>query len=91
MPGPLAQWRRRGAWLQVGLGLFAVMCLVWGGRKFARGIDRRALIALEEFGCAVAPLILIALVWLLAGSTRPPNPRVRSRKATDAITTPMRT
>ena len=86
----MVQWQRRGAWLQVALGLFAVVCLLWTGRKFARGIDRRALIALEEFGCAVAPLILIALMWLLAESTRSPNARVRSRKATDAIATLMR-
>ena len=91
MRGGMVQWRQRGAWIQVTVGLFAIVCLLWSGRRFARGIDSRALSALEEFGGAVAPLILIALMWLLAGSTRSPNARVRPRRAPDAIATFRRT
>ena len=86
MSGQAVRWRRHLAWLQVTLGLFVVLCLLWGGRRFARGIDRRALMAVDEFACAAAPLILFALMWLLAGSTRSSNARVRSRRATDTIT-----
>jgi hypothetical protein len=68
------------------LGLLAIVCLLWGGRRFPRGTDRRTLIAVDEFACAAAPLILFALMWLLAGSTRSSNARVRSGRATDAIT-----
>jgi hypothetical protein len=87
MRGLMVQWRQRGAWLQVTVGFVAIVCLLWSGRRFARGIDSRALSALEEFGGAVAPLILLALMWLLAESTRSPNARVRPPRAPDAITT----
>src|SRR4051812_14112141 len=39
----------------------------------------------------VAPLILLALMWLLAESTRSPAARMRPRRARDAITTLIRT
>jgi hypothetical protein len=91
MRGLVVQWRQRGVWLQVTVGCVVIACLLWSGRKFARGIDSRALSALEEFGGAVAPLMLLALIWLLAESTRSPNARVRPRRALDAITTCIRT
>jgi hypothetical protein len=91
MRGRMVEWRQRGAWLQVTVGFFAIVCLLWSGRKFARAIDSRAMSALEEFGGAVAPLILLALMWLLAGSTRSPNARLRPRRAPDAITALIRT
>ena len=58
-------------------GLVAVLYLLWGGRRLARGIDGRAWRAIEEFGCAVAPMLLFALIWLLAPSARRPNARAR--------------
>jgi hypothetical protein len=42
------------------------------------GIDRRReLRAIEDFGCAVAPLVLFALMWLLAGWRNRPPAQVR--------------
>jgi hypothetical protein len=32
-------------------------------------------LAAEEFGCAVAPLLVFALLWLLAESPQRPNPQ----------------
>jgi hypothetical protein len=55
--------------------LFAVLYLLWSGRRRARGIDGRDWRAIEEFGCAVAPLLLFALIWLLAEPAPPPNAR----------------
>jgi hypothetical protein len=59
-------------------GLFAVLYLQWGGRRLARGIDGRAWLAIEEFGCAVAPLLAFALIWLLADSAREMDSQRRS-------------
>jgi hypothetical protein len=75
MPGPVFQWRRRSTWLWIIRGLFAVLYLLWGGRRLARGIDVREWRAIEECGCAVAPLLLFALIWLLADSAQRPNAR----------------
>jgi hypothetical protein len=48
-------------------GLFSVLHSLWGGRRLARGIDGRVPPrAIEECGCAVAPLLLFALIWLFA-------------------------
>jgi hypothetical protein len=71
------QWRRRSAWLWMICGLVAVAYLPWGGRRLARGIGGREWHAIDEFGCAVAPLLLFALIWLLADSAQRPNARVR--------------
>jgi hypothetical protein len=60
-------------------GLVAVLYLHWSGRRFARGIDWRERRAIEEFRRAVAPLLLFALLWLLADS--PQRPKVHARLA----------
>ncbi len=73
MPRPVFEWRRRVAWLWMVCSLFAVLCLLWDGRRLARGIDRRDWRALEEFRYAVAPLLLFALLWLFADFVQPPN------------------
>jgi hypothetical protein len=54
-------------------GLFVVLYFLPGGRRLARGIDGYEWRAIEEFGCAVAPLLLFALIWLLADSARRPR------------------
>jgi hypothetical protein len=54
--------------------VFVAYALLWVGRRFARVIDARESHAIEECGCAVAPLVLFALVWLLADSSKRPNP-----------------
>jgi len=53
--------------------LFAVLSFLWGRRRLARGIDGRQWRAIEEFGCAVAPLLLFALMWLLVDSAQRPH------------------
>jgi hypothetical protein len=50
-------------WIVGGLAALYFLC---GGRRIARSIDWREWRAFEEFGDSVAPLVLIALVWLLA-------------------------
>jgi len=56
--------------------LFGVFGLLWVGRRLARGIDGRDRRVIEEFGCAIAPLVLFALFWLLADSAQRPNARL---------------
>jgi hypothetical protein len=58
-------------------GLVAVLYLLCGGRRLARGIDGREWCAIEEFGCGVAPLLVFALIWLLADSAQRPNAQAR--------------
>ena len=65
--------RRRAAWLWMVCGLFAILYLLWHGRRLSRGIGRRDWRAIEEFRCAVAPLVLFALLWLFADFVQPPN------------------
>jgi hypothetical protein len=60
-------------------GLVAILYLLWSGRRLSRGIDGPGRRAIEEFGCAVAPLLLFALLWLLADS--PQRPKVQARLA----------
>jgi hypothetical protein len=70
-------WQGRSTQLWMICGLFAIMSLLWGGRRLARGIDGRAWRAIEEFGGAIAPLVLFALIWLLADSSPGPNAEAR--------------
>ena len=77
MRGPVLQCWRGSAWLWMIRGLFGVLYLLCGGRRLGRGIDGREWRAIEEFGCAVAPLLLFALIWLLADSAQPRSPRAR--------------
>jgi hypothetical protein len=58
-------------------GLFAVLYLLWDGRRLARRIDGREWRAIDEFRCAVAPLVLFALIGLLAHAAQPPTARAR--------------
>ena len=67
------KWRRRVAWLWMVRGLFAVLYLLWDGRRLARRTDRRDWRAIEEFRYAVAPLVVFALLWLFADFLQPPN------------------
>ena len=53
--------------------LFVVFGLLWVGRRLARGIDGRESSAIDEFGCAIAPLVLFTLFWLLADSAPQPS------------------
>jgi hypothetical protein len=57
--------------------LFGVVGLLWVGRRLVRGIDGREWRVIEEFGCAIAPLVLFAFFWLLADSAQRPNARAR--------------
>ena len=57
------RWRRCSAWL-------------W---TLARGIERPGLRVIEELGCAVAPLMLLALMGLLAGSEGSPSGAERGK------------
>jgi hypothetical protein len=61
------------AWLWMVCGLFAVLYLLWDGRRLARGIDRRDWRTIEEFRYAVAPLLLFALLCLFADFVQPPD------------------
>ena len=70
----IARWRLRSAWLWMIGRYLAVFAFVWVGRRLA---PRRVSGALEEFGYAIAPLVLFALFWLLADS--PPRPNTWSR------------
>ncbi len=77
MPGPVFPWQRRSAWVWIIRGLVAVLYLLWSGRRLARGIDGCERRAIEEFGCAAAPLVFFALLWLLADSPQRPKVHVR--------------
>jgi hypothetical protein len=52
---------------------FVAFGLLWVGRRLTRGIDGQASRTIEEFGCAIAPLVLFALFWLLADSGQRPR------------------
>jgi hypothetical protein len=58
-------------------GLFALLCFVWISQRLARWFGRRRWRAIEAFGCAVAPLVLVALISILINSPQPPNARTR--------------
>ena len=77
MPCQMVRWRRRSAWLWMICRLFGVVGLLWVGRRLVRGIDGREWRVIEEFGCAIAPLVLFAFFWLLADSAQRPNARAR--------------
>jgi hypothetical protein len=77
VPFRIVSWQRRSAQLWMVCGLFAIVSLLWGGRRLARGIDGRNWRAIEEFGEAIAPLLLFALIWLLADSS--PRPKAEAR------------
>jgi hypothetical protein len=64
----MAEWRRRLACLWMICRVFVAFGLLWVGGRFARVIDGRKSRAIEECGCAVAPLVLFALLWLLDDS-----------------------
>ena len=53
VPIAVFQWRRHSTWVWVIRGLFAVFHLMYGGRRRA----------INQFGCAVAPLLVFALMW----------------------------
>jgi hypothetical protein len=77
MPWPMFQWRRHSPRLWMICGLFAVVYLLWDGRRLARRAVGREGRGIDEFRCAVAPLVVYALMWLLADSAQPPNAQVR--------------
>jgi hypothetical protein len=56
--------------------VFVGFALLWVGARFARVIDGRKSRAIEEYGCAVAPLVLFALLWLLDDSPQGSKRRV---------------
>jgi hypothetical protein len=70
----VSRWGSRSTWRWLLCGLVAVLCLLCGGRRVARQIAPHKWGAIEEFGCAVAPLVLFALVWLLAGADHECDP-----------------
>jgi hypothetical protein len=70
--GRVVHWRRGSAWLWMLAGLVALLCLLWGGRRMARGVNEHAWRAIEECGAAIAPLLLFALLWLIVDP--PPRP-----------------
>jgi hypothetical protein len=52
------------AWMLA--GLVALVCLLCCGRRMTRMVDEHTLRAIEEFRSAIAPLILLSLLWLIA-------------------------
>jgi hypothetical protein len=70
----IARWRLQSAWLWMIGRCLVVFGLVWVGRRLTH---RRVSGSLEEFGYAIAPLVLFALLWLLADS--PPRANTWSR------------
>src|SRR5579862_8010930 len=61
--------------------VFVTFLLLWIGRRFARVTDARRSRAIEECACAVAPLVLFALVWLLT------DPIATSRRKMTCVST----
>jgi hypothetical protein len=51
----------------------AMVYLLCGSQRLARGIAGCRWRAIEEFASGVAPLVLFALLWLLADSVQPPS------------------
>jgi hypothetical protein len=58
-------------------GLAALLFVLWSTRRMSRGINEHAWRALEECGSALAPLLVFALLWLMADLVRRPNARAR--------------
>jgi hypothetical protein len=73
------RWGSRSTWRWLLCGLVGVLCLLCGGRRVARRIAGHKWEAIEEFGCAVAPLLLFALVGLLADAWAPADRRDQRR------------
>jgi hypothetical protein len=68
-----AEGRAGTARLWIICRVFVAFALLWVRRRFAGVIDARESRAIEECGCAVAPLVLFALVWLLAEDSPKPS------------------
>jgi hypothetical protein len=68
----MVSWLRRPARLWMICGLFAIL-FSSGEAEGWRAVDGREWRAIDEFGCAIAPLVLFALIWLLVDSAPPPN------------------
>jgi hypothetical protein len=64
----MAGWRRRSACLWILGRIFVAFALLWVGGRLARVIDGQKSHAFDECRCAVAPLVLFALLWLLDDS-----------------------
>jgi hypothetical protein len=69
----MVRWRRRSAWLRIIGRLFATFGLLWVRRRLGRGVDGRESRAIEACVRGVAPLVLFALLWVLADSAERPN------------------
>ena len=75
----MLQWRRRLAWLWMVAGFVALTCLLCCGRRVAWLVNEHTSRAIEEYGSAIAPLLLFTLLWLIADP--PPRPSGRARLA----------
>jgi hypothetical protein len=64
----MAGWRCRSACLWIVGRVFVAFALLWVREMSVRVIAGRKSHAIEECGCAVAPLVLFAVVWLLDDS-----------------------
>lgn len=52
-------------------GVVALLCFLFGGRQLARVVDEHATRAIEDGGSDIAPLLLFALLWVIADSPSP--------------------
>jgi hypothetical protein len=70
MRGQVVQWRRRSAGLWLLAGLVTLLCLLCCGRRIARMVNEHTSRAIEESRSAISPLLLFALLWLIADPPR---------------------
>jgi hypothetical protein len=52
-------------------GVVALLCFLFGGRQLARAVDEHATRAIEDGGSDIAPLLLFALLCVIADSPSP--------------------
>jgi hypothetical protein len=71
-----SSWRR-SAWLRMLAGLVALLCRRWGIRGMVRVVHENVSHAIEECDSACVPLLLFALLWLIADAPRRPSGRGR--------------
>jgi hypothetical protein len=66
----VTQWQRRLVSLWMMARFVSNFSILWIARRLG---GRRESRAIEEYGCAIAPLIVFALLWLLTDSVQRPQ------------------
>jgi len=67
--------------LQMLAGIAALLFFLVGGRQLARVVNTHAARAIDDGGSDIAPLLLFALLWLIADSPSPQRAHLPSERS----------